>query len=49
MAFLEFLRFFSLVGVPEVDVTSAVGLKVCALTSGIQMYKSIIKKQKKKT
>ena len=29
-------------------ISSAVGLKICAITSGIKKYKSIIKKKKKK-
>ena len=39
--------FASLVSVP-VDITSsALGLKICAVTTSIKKYKSIIKKKKK--
>ena len=40
--------FTSLVGVPIVMTSSAIGLKVCAITVRIKKYKSIIKKKKKK-
>ena len=40
--------FTSLVGVPIVMTSSAMGLKVCAITVRIKKYKSIIKKKKKK-
>ena len=29
-------------------MSSAIGLKICAITAGIKRYKSIIKKKKKK-
>ena len=29
-------------------MSSAIGLKICAITAGIKQYKSIIKKKKKK-
>ena len=38
----------SLVGVPVGIASSAVGLKICAITAGIKKYKSIIKKNRKK-
>ena len=40
--------FASLIGIPIGIVSSATGLKICAITAGIKNYKSIIKKQKKK-
>ena len=40
--------FVSLLGIPIGITSSAVGLKICAVTAGIQMYKSIVKKKKKK-
>ena len=40
--------FVSLVCVPVGIKGSAVGLKICAITAGIQKYKSIIKEKKKK-
>ena len=40
--------FTSLVGIPTGIMSSAVGLKICAITAGIKKYKSIIKKKKKK-
>ena len=38
--------FASLVCVPVGITSSAVGLKICAITSGIKKYKSIINKKK---
>ena len=40
--------FDSLVCVPFSITSSAIGLKMCAFTAGIEKYKSIIKKKKKK-
>ena len=40
--------FFSLVCVPVAITSSAVGIKICAITAGTRKYKSIIKKKKKK-
>ena len=40
--------FASLVGIPLGITSSAIGLKLCAITAGIKKYKSIIKKKKKK-
>ena len=40
--------FASLVGIPIGITSSANGLKICAITSSIKKYKSIIKKKKKK-
>ena len=40
--------FVSLVGLPVGIVTSAVGLKICAINEGIKKDKSIIKKKRKK-
>ena len=40
--------FASLVGIPKGITNSAVGLKICAITTGIKSYKSIIKKKKRK-
>ena len=39
--------FAPLVDVPVDIVSSAVGLKICAITAGIKKYKSIIKKREK--
>ena len=39
--------FASLVRVPVSITSSAVGIKICAMTTGIKKYKSIIKKKKK--
>ena len=41
-------EFASLVCVPVCITSSAVGLKICAITVGIKRYKSVIKKKKKK-
>ena len=40
--------FASLLGIPIGITSSAIGLKICAITAGIKEYKSIIKKKKKK-
>ena len=40
--------FASLVGISIGITSSAIGLKICAITAGIKKYKSIIKKKKKK-
>ena len=40
--------FACLVGIPIGITSSAIGLKICAITAGIKKYKSIIKKKKKK-
>ena len=41
------LQFTSLVAIPVGITSSAVGIKICAITAGIKKYKSIIKKKKK--
>ena len=40
--------FASLIYVPVGITSSAIGIKICAITAGIKKYKSIIKKKKKK-
>ena len=40
--------FASLAGIPIGITSSAVELKICAITAGIKKYKPIIKKTKKK-
>ena len=40
--------FASILGIPIGITSSAIGLKICAITAGIQKYKSIIKKRRKK-
>ena len=40
--------FDSLLGIPIVITSSAIGLKICTITAGIEKYKSIIMKKKKK-
>ena len=40
--------FVSFVGIPIGITSSAIGLKICAITEAIKKYKSIIKKKKKK-
>ena len=39
--------FVYLLGIPIGITSSAIGLKICAKTVGIKMYKSIIKKKNK--
>ena len=45
---LSISAFVSLVWVPVGMTSSAVGLKICAITAGIKKYKSIIKENKNK-
>ena len=40
--------FASLVAAPVGNTSSAVGIKICAITARIKKYKSVIKKKKKK-
>ena len=40
--------FASLVSIPVGIMSSAVGIKVCAITAGIKKYKSVIKKKRRK-
>ena len=40
--------FTSLIGISIGITSSAIGLKIFAITAGIKKYKSIIKKKKKK-
>ena len=40
--------FASLIGIPIEITSSAIGLKICAITAGIKKYQSINKKKKKK-
>ena len=40
--------FASLIGIPIGITSSAIGLKICAITAGIKKYKSIINKNKNK-
>ena len=40
--------FASFLGIPAGIKSSAIGLRICAVTAGIKKYKSIIKKKKKK-
>ena len=46
--FVSISAFASLVGVPVGIMSSEEGLKVCATTARIKMFKLIIKKKKKK-
>ena len=46
--FISFSAFASLVFVPAGITSSAVGIKISAITAGIKKFKSIIKKKKKK-
>ena len=45
---ISFSAFASLLDIPIGIMSSAVGLKICAIASGNKKYKSIIKKKKKK-
>ena len=48
IGFVSISAFASLVCVPVGLTNSAVGIKICAITTAIKKYKSIIKKKKKK-
>ena len=39
--------FAALIGIPIRITNSAIELKICAITAGIKIYKSVIKKKKK--
>ena len=45
--FVPISAFASLVGIPLRITSSAVGLKICAITAEIKMHNSVIKKKKK--
>ena len=45
---VSIFAFTSLLGIPIGITSSALGLKICAITARIKKYKSIIKKKKKK-
>ena len=45
---VSFSVFASLVAIPVGVTSSAVGIKVCAITAGIKNIKSIMKKKKRK-
>ena len=44
---VSIFAFASLVGIPIGTTSSAIGLKICLITSGIKQYKLITKKKKK--
>ena len=46
--YLNYVAFASLDAIPVGITSSAVGIKICAITAGMEKYKSIIKKKKKK-
>ena len=46
--FISISAFASLLDIPIGIMSSAIGLKICAITAGMKKYKSIIKKKKKK-
>ena len=40
-------HFASLIGIPIGTTSSAIGLKICAVTAGIKKHQSIVKEKKK--
>ena len=44
---ISIFAFASLLGIPIGITSSAIGLKICAITAGIKNYKSIIRKRKR--
>ena len=47
-ACISISAFTSLIRIPIGITNSAIGLQICAITAGIEKYKSIIKKKKKR-
>ena len=47
-ACISISAFTSLIRIPIGITSSAIGLQICAITAGIEKYKSIIKKKKKR-
>ena len=45
---VSIFAFASMFGIPVAITSSAVGLKVCAISEGFKKYNSVIKKKKKK-
>ena len=45
--YVSISAFASLIGIPIRITSSAIELKICAITAGIKNYKSIIKKKKR--
>ena len=45
--YVSIFAFASLIGIPIVITSSAIGLKICAITTGIKNYKLMIKKKKR--
>ena len=45
--FISVFVFSSLTGIPKEITSFAMGLKICAIASGIKTYKFIIKKKQK--
>ena len=45
--FISISAFASLLGIPIALTSSAIGLKICAMATGIEKYKLIIKKQRR--
>ena len=45
---ISIYAFASLIGIPIGIMSSAIGLKICAITAGIKKYKPMIKNKKKK-
>ena len=43
--FVSIFAFASLVGIPIGITSSAIGIKICIITTGIKKYKSIVKKK----
>ena len=48
MVVFQFLHFASLVGVPVCIASFGICLKICAITTEIKKYKTIVKKKMKK-
>ena len=46
--YISISAFASLLSIPIAITSSAIGLRICAITTGIKKYKPIMKKKKKK-
>ena len=45
--YVSISAFASIIGVPKFIVSSAVGLRICAITAAVKKYQSIVKEKRK--
>ena len=46
--YVSIFTFASLVSIPIGITSSAIGLKICAMSAGVKKYKSILKKERRR-